>query len=216
MWFSIPFDMFLHMQKIDNLISRLAAMRTSDKAANMSMALRCTTLEILSAYCLDHDVGAIDYPDFRFVWVLKYLTWLQPMMTNPSNWIINKSPLRAVFEFRHDLRRDIDQILENPEVLQKAEHPTVYQHLLAVPQEKGAKHVLTNEQLVQEAITLLSAGSDTVGNTTVIGVLYVLSDEVILKRLKSELRTAWPDLGTPVSYTTLEKLPYLVSCFRSG
>jgi cytochrome P450 len=192
----------------------------------MFLALRCTTFEIVSAYCLDREVGAIDYPEFEhpfitgiqsaipFFWVLKYLPWLTPMMADPSDWVISKMPkLRAVFEFRFDIRRDIDNILDNPDVLQKAEHPTVYQHLLAVPEEKGANRELTREEMVQEAINLLSAGSDTVGNITYVGVFHVLNNKEILERLTSELRTVWPDPGAHVNYTVLEKLPYLVRCF---
>jgi cytochrome P450 len=191
------------------------------------MALRSATFEIVAAYCIDHDVGAIDYPDFRhpflvgtlgsirFLWVLKYLPWLQPMMQDPSDWIISKLPrLRAVFEFRYDIYKDIDKILESPEALQNAEHPTVYQHLLAVPEGKGRNRGrLTREELIAEAITLLTAGSGTVGNVAIVGVFHVLNNKPILERLVSELHTVWPDLDSGVKYTTLEKLPYLVRSF---
>jgi cytochrome P450 len=193
----------------------------------MFMAIRCTTLEIVASYCLDRTLGAIDYPGFQhpfitglqsalpFFWILKYLPWLTPMVTNPSDWLISKLPqLHSVFEFRHDVRKDIDEILDNPDILQKAEHPTVYQHLLAVHKEKKTRRELTREEMFQEALALLLAGSDTVGNTTSVGVFYILHDKSVLERLTSELRTAWPDPETQINYATLEKLPYLVRRFQ--
>jgi cytochrome P450 len=137
------------------------------------------------------------------------------MMADPSDWLISKMPkLAAIYEFRYDVRRDIDKVLENPEDFERAEHPTIYQHLPAVPEEKGAKWELTREELMQEAITLLtllSAGSDTVGNTATVGTFYVLEYKVVHGRPKTELHANWADLGVNVDYTTLEKLPYLVS-----
>jgi hypothetical protein len=189
----------------------------------MFMAIRCTSLEIVASYCLDRTLGAIDYPDFQhpfitglqsaipFFWILKYLPWLTPMLTNPSDWLISKMPqLSTVFDFRHSVRKDIDEILDNPNILKKAEHPTVYQHLLLVPKDKKIRRDLTREELFQEALALLLAGSDTVGNATSVGVFHVLNNKPVLERLTSELRTAWPDPDTHMDYLTLEKLPYLV------
>jgi hypothetical protein len=200
----------------------------------MFMAIRCTSLEIVASYCLDRSLGAIDSPDFQhpfivslrasipFFWVLKYLPWLTPIAMDPPGWLASKmTQLKSVFDFRHSLREEIDQILDRPEVLRKAEHPTVYQHLLAGVEEGGddndeklarkARRDMTREDMFQEALALLIAGSDTVGNTTSVGVFHVLHNKPVLERLKAELRAAWPDPETPFDYTRLEKLPYLVS-----
>jgi hypothetical protein len=195
----------------------------------MALALRCTSFEIIVAYSLNRDVAAIDYPNFQypfivsvrsfidFFWVLKYLPWLTPMVANPSDWLISMMPkLAAIYEFRNDICKDVDKVLKNPELLEKAEHPTVYKHLLAVPEEKSADRELTREELMEEAVTLISAGTDTVGNTATTGLFHVLNNKTVLERLKSELHTIWPDPGVHVSYTNLEKLPYLVSKFNRG
>jgi len=195
----------------------------------MFMAIRCTSLEIVADYCLNRTLGAIDYPDFQhpfitglqsaipFFWVLKYLPWLTPMVTNPSDWVINRLPsLRHVFEFRHDVQREIDEILDNPSVLEGAEHPTVYQHIMAVAKEKKIKRDLTRDEMFQEALAILLAGSDTVGNSTSVGVFHVLYNEDVLRKLKEELRTIWPDAEVPVSYTELEKLPYLTAVVKES
>jgi cytochrome P450 len=201
----------------------MSSLGSEGKVIDMSMAIRCTTLEIVTSYSLDRTLGAIDYPDFQHpfiiglhstmsvIWVLKYLPWLTPIVTNPSDWVASKLPhLRSIFEFRHDVRKDIDEILDNPDILQNAEHPTVYQHLLAAPEARKDKRDLTRDEMFHEAINLLCAGTDTVGNTTTVGCFHVLNNKSVLERLTSELRTAWPDPNTHVGYATLEKLPYLV------
>lgn len=61
------------------------------------------------------------------------------------------------------------------------------------------------------ASSLVAAGTDTVGNTCNMAVFYILSNKDIEKRLRQELKDAWPDVDTPMSLEKLEKLPYLVS-----
>jgi hypothetical protein len=103
-----------------------------------------------------------------FFWVLKYFTWLIPMMADPSYWDINKMPkLRAVFEFRYDIGSDIDKI---PRFCKKLSIRLFINTYSTILRRKRPYRELTREELIEEAITLLSAGSDTVGHTTVVGV----------------------------------------------
>jgi cytochrome P450 len=190
----------------------------------MFMAYRCTSLEIVASYSLDRSLGAIDSPDFQhpfitslrasipFFWILKYFPFLMPLVTNPSEFVISQmTALKSVFEFRHELQKEIDEILDNPEMLKKAEHQTVYEYLLARPEEKKERRDLTREDMFEEALALLIAGSDTVGNTASVGTYHVLANNGVLEKLRAELKSAWPDPDTPFTYSSLEKLPYLVS-----
>lgn len=103
-----------------------------------------------------------------------------------------------------------DQVAEamrNRDALATASHPTVYQALL----DESNKHAaLTAGQLRDEAYLLTFAGTDTASNTMTVGIVHVLANAQIYKRLKQELREAWPDLNACPRYEALEKLPYLV------
>jgi len=70
--------------------------------------------------------------------------------------------------------------------------------------------------MFQEALALLFAGSDTVGNTTSVGVFHVLYHQDVLNKLKAELVAIWPDPETRIDYTTLEKLPYLTAVIKES
>jgi len=171
----------------------------------MFITFRCTALDIVTSYCLNKTLGAIDFPDFQhpvitslqyalpFIWVLRYPPWLTSMATNPP-----------------------DGIMENPDILLKADHPTIYQHLLTVSKERKTRRDLTKVEMYQEALDLMTAGSDTVGNAATDGFFHVLCNQNILKKLKTELTTAWPDLEVNVGYATLGKFPYLTAVIKES
>lgn len=60
---------------------------------------------------------------------------------------------------------------------------------------------------------MVSAGSDTVGNTATVGTFHILNNEKILEALVRELEQAWPDVSINMNYERLEKLPYLVCLY---
>ncbi|EEB99583.1 hypothetical protein MPER_00713, partial [Moniliophthora perniciosa FA553] len=75
---------------------------------------------------------------------------------------------------------------------------------------------LTRKDLIDEALTLVGAGTDTVGTTSTVGIFYVLQAPAITKKLKDELRSAWPDVESPVGLVVLEKLPYLTAVIKES
>ena len=65
--------------------------------------------------------------------------------------------------------------------------------------------------LAAGAFTFVVAGTDTSSRTLVVALFSLLAERPdILERLKSELRSAIPNLGMTVKWAVLEKLPYLV------
>ncbi|KAF9077869.1 cytochrome P450 [Rhodocollybia butyracea] len=69
---------------------------------------------------------------------------------------------------------------------------------------------------MDEAFILVAAGSDTVGNTCYVGTFYALKYPSIRQKLKEELEEAWVDKDRPMSYTALEKLPYLTAFIKEA
>ncbi|KAJ3984518.1 cytochrome P450, partial [Lentinula detonsa] len=112
--------------------------------------------------------------------------------------------------FDHPMKTqyEIDGLLKNPDSLSGTNHETIYHHLLN-PKDQAP---LSQKTLVDEAFTLVSAGSEAVGGVCTVGTFYALKNRTIYtyRKLLEELCKAWPDKDILMSYVALEKFPYLV------
>ena len=191
----------------------------------MTLAFRCITFEIAATFCIDQSPGSLEAPGFEhpfvlsqreslpFLVMLKHLPWLTTIAVNPSHFALRLLPehLRTPYAFRHGVINQIDGILKNPEKVLASDHESVYKYLLSSQGENPmGKRDLTRMEMIDEAMTIILAGTDTVANAATRAVFYVLNKPSMLKRLTSELRDAWPDVEVALGYTELEKLPYLV------
>ena len=104
----------------------------------------------------------------------------------------------------------VDEILRNPGSLENASHKIIYHSLLDPLANKG-KPLPSRLSLMQEAATLLSAGSDSTSIAATTVSYHVLHNPEVQQRLVNELRTAWPILEEVPRYEVFEKLPYLAS-----
>jgi hypothetical protein len=187
----------------------------------MSLAYRSLTTDIITSYCFTEDPQTLDYADFSHplakiedvlqqIWVQRHFPWIISWINAaPERLILWLVPqYKAHIELTAGLQRQIDKILNEPDTLSSAEHDTVYRHLLEFKCEKP----ISRTTLLHEAILLVGAGGETVGNSSYAGTFYALKNTSIGQRLSEELHEAWPDKDRPLSYTALEKLPYLVHC----
>lgn len=203
---------------------RLASQGKLRKPVNLSMAFRCTTLEIITEYCLDQSLNALDAPDFQdpfimslksaipFYWVLKYFSILTPIVMDPPEWLFSlmTTKARGLFDFRRQIAVQLDSLLANPDLLRDADHKIIYHYLLAPSNNLKEIPPLSRDELFQEALALLLAGSDTVGNVCTVGFVHILENPPVLRNLMAELEEIWPDKNASIDYAILEKLPYLV------
>jgi cytochrome P450 len=210
-------------------VQRLLSEGVENTPVNLFMAIRCASYDIITAYCLNLSSSALTSPCFmhpflvsslrftRMFWVFKYFPIIRTIMNLPP-FIFNILPenIRNMFEFRHQVDAQINHILANPDfLLGDNQRETIYYHLLGYG-EMGQRHrALGREELLQEAETMLLAGSETIGNTMTIGVFHVLNNQDILRRLVSELDAVWPNNSSDIPFSTLEKLPYLVNLLNS-
>ena len=72
------------------------------------------------------------------------------------------------------------------------------------PQEKETDYV------VEEAKTLIAAGTVTTGHTLAVITFHLLNNPEMLEKLQSELRVVMPDNQSQVKWHQLEQLPYMV------
>jgi cytochrome P450 len=66
------------------------------------------------------------------------------------------------------------------------------------------------DQLTDDAFIIIAAATDTTGNAMAIATYNILSNPPIYRKLKDELKVAFPDRNARLDFLTLEKLPYLV------
>jgi cytochrome P450 len=71
-------------------------------------------------------------------------------------------------------------------------------------------------RLAEEAVLLVGAGTHTTSWVLTVVSFHLLSQPALLRRLKSELKTAIPNPGNKASLTELEKLPFLTAVLKEG
>ncbi|KAF9077837.1 cytochrome P450 [Rhodocollybia butyracea] len=186
-------------QKIDKLLAVLKNnYNSSSTTVSMAVAYRALTTDIITSYCFAESVNILDSPGLSHP-ILRGMK-----ETVKKIWFQRHFP----FFMKLGYERQIDSLIKNPEALSMAEHETVFHHLLE-PKDHPSR-----SSLVDEAFLLVGGGSDTVGNACNIGTFYALKYPSIHERLKEELEEVWVDKDRPMSYTTLEKLPYLTAFIK--
>lgn len=68
----------------------------------------------------------------------------------------------------------------------------------------------TPERLRNEAMTIMGAGTETTARVLTMGSFHLYNNRSTLQRLRDELKTVMPEPTSQVSWSQLEKLPYLV------
>lgn len=93
-------------------------------------------------------------------------------------------------------------------------HQTIYHALLDQSSlEAKGKRAPDMQELIDESILFLSAGTDTSSFTLTMAVYNILRNPEIMQKLQQELAELKEQCGgQPPSLKAIEKLPYLVSC----
>ncbi|KAF9066347.1 cytochrome P450 [Rhodocollybia butyracea] len=214
-------------EKVDKLLTLLVEHYNSPSSAvDMSVAYRSLTLDIITSYCFAESTNALDIPNFshpllrgleqsfRTLWYTRHFPWLMPLFHHgPQELMMWFLPtFRGYLDLKVAFERQVDSLIRDPGTLSSVDHETIYHHLL---EPKDCKPP-SRESLIHEAFSLISAGSDTVGNACHVGTFYALKYPEIHRRLVEELHQAWPNKDSPMSYVVLEKLPYLTAFIRES
>jgi len=184
-------------------------------------------MDIIATYCFarcDNSLNAEDFHDpllmtmqstISFFWLIKFLPFLIPLVAAlPERLVASfSSQFLALFRLRNLIANQIDRILNDQSFFDNTENWTIYHHLLGA---RVNNKNTSRQDLFEEALSLLQAGSDTVGNTCTIGTFYILNDPDVHSRLLDELQDVWPDKNATAEYTVLEKLPYLTAVIKES
>jgi cytochrome P450 len=218
-------------EKVDMLIESILHPRNKNKAINYSLAVRCATLDIITSYCFGKPVGALEREDFSHpivtslvammsnLWASKYWPFLMTVMRSVPESIVGylQPQTKGSITMYHLIRNDLLAILADPDFVDRQERETVYSHLLVPQPKKGFPEVPRVDSLLQEALGLIGAGGETVGNTTTNGTFHILSNPHMHKRLVEELQAAWPNVTEDrLKFDVLGKLPYLTAVIKES
>ncbi|KAF9077831.1 cytochrome P450 [Rhodocollybia butyracea] len=212
-------------QKIDKLLAILNDdYNSSSMAVSMAVAYRALTTDIITSYCFAESSNILEshglsHPTLRGIeqavkkaWFQRHFPFFVTFILNvPQTLILWLLPeFEGYLKMKARYERQVDCFLDNPGALSTAEHETVFYHLLEPKNQERP----SRSSLLDEAFILVAAGGDTVGNACNIGTFYALKYPSIHQKLKEELDEIWVDKDRPMSYTTLEKLPYLTAFIK--
>ncbi|KAJ3999225.1 cytochrome P450 [Lentinula boryana] len=213
-------------KKIDQLLNILKEHYNSPSSTlSMAMAFRALTLDIITSYCFAESTNALEDPYFRdplllaiqeaigSIMVQRHFPFLTSIANNTPPWLVRWTMpgIKIFLDNKARFERQVDKLIHDPSALLTVEHETVYHHLL---EPKDTQQRPSRRSLIDEANTLIGAGSDTVGNSCTIGTFYALKYPSIRKKITDELCEVWPDADRAVSYATLENLPYLTAFIK--
>jgi cytochrome P450 len=201
----------------------------SETSADLFLALRCLSLEIITSFCFAKSVNAIDAPHFThplingmhaatkgFGVLRSFPLFRKAVMAMPPRLAIILSPATAgTSRFQLALKKEVGEVIANPESLKNHPHPIIYHRLLDPAAQKGLP-VPNQQSLLDEAQILMFAGSDTVSNVLMIGFFHLLQRPSIQKRLRDELLASWPELHNAPTFETLETLPLLTAVVKES
>ena len=97
----------------------------------------------------------------------------------------------------------------------KPRRETIYHTICNPPDAKSNRKMPTEQHLVDEAIGLTAAATETVGNAMDTAVWAAVHNPQIYARLHNELKKAFPN-PDHMPFTELEKLPYLSAVIKEA
>jgi hypothetical protein len=192
----------------------------------MFLAYRAATLDIITEYLFGHCQNNLNYPDFGapllvdiqtsvpMLWLLKSFPFIIPVLPLIPRWVAPciHDQFRAFCSLQEFLVSSLDRSMKEVNACSGfgLDHPTIC-HRLFEPSFHSPQVPFSKPPWLDEVLSLIQAGSDTVGNTCTVGTFFVLNEKRILLRLTEELRLVWPDSDECIDVAVLQALPYLVS-----
>ncbi|KIK54818.1 hypothetical protein GYMLUDRAFT_249166 [Collybiopsis luxurians FD-317 M1] len=215
-------------EKVDRLVALLENFyRSPESSVMLSIAYRSLTTDVITEYCFANSANTLSDPNFahpialesqnlvKRIWIQTYFPFVVRLVASiPQEFILWLFPKFKTFaDVKARFEQQVDNFISNPEDMTTAEHETIYHHLL-LPKDPELRPSRTS--LIHEAFLLVGAGSDTVGHACTVGTYFALQAHSIRSRLVDELKEAWPNKDRPLSFTTLEKLPYLTAFIKEA
>lgn len=217
--------------KAKKLCRRVQESLDAGKPVDLRAGTRAISIDILTEYAFDDCWDHLDVEDFAawfseavrdtgvMWWTFQqFPALLKPMQSMPEGYARKMS--LAVNGWMDCVVRTREYVVRVNEQFNAGIRPkrrTIFHELLD-PSSTGEETSgpPSFERLYGEALSFCTAAADTTGNAMEMAAYHVVTNPNIYDKLKKELRGAFPDPGTDLGYTTLEKLPYLTGVVKEG
>ncbi|KAF2656739.1 cytochrome P450 [Lophiostoma macrostomum CBS 122681] len=230
---------------VDKLLSRLQEHRGTGRPVNLVDAFTALTADIIGSLAFGQEYGFLDKEQFHPEWhvfmmelsrsthLMKQFPWLYQLLeVVPRRMVSWVHPLtRRLFALQDDIVEAIDHAKQSQSAEttmkqkssdgpgqedHKMRRTTLLSALLSTSHLPDAEKL--TPRLLDEALTLLGAGTVTTAWTLSVTCFHVLSNAHVLERLRSELKSLPKSEASNLrpSYTDLAKLPYLNAVIDEG
>ncbi|KAJ6092288.1 cytochrome P450 [Penicillium canescens] len=214
---------------IEKLCEQLQGHAGSAYPVTMTMAFSCMTTDVVTEYAFAKSYNFLNSPTFepnfhRAIiagsdmgpWI-KQFPWLVTLMNTLPQWAVMQiNPEAAVYvQFQNDIRQQIAQAQAKIASGEKQSGATrtIFHELLTGDLPDEEKRL---ERLWQEGQIVVGAGTETTAWALSVMLYYILDNTEILAKLQQELTNAMPDPSQRISWSELEKLPYLSAVICEG
>ncbi|KAF8905919.1 cytochrome P450 [Mucidula mucida] len=201
---------------INPLFSRRAILKLEDEVQEKVWLLYAHSFGGLTAPGFDHLILR-SVPEATFIATASKCFPILLLMHCLPQWLLSMMDplLRSLVDLKSFLGSQVDALLANLDGLNNANHKTIY-HYLITPELIRNGDVPFKKALIDEALVLLIAGTDTASNAMTIGFFHLLSNPTTMEKLQAELQTAWPEKDMPFLYEMAEKLLYLTGVIKEA
>ncbi|KAA6414183.1 MAG: P450 monooxygenase [Lasallia pustulata] len=212
---------------VDKLCDRFRKNYETKQPIDLHHIFSALTTDVITEYCFaasDDCLGKEDLDaHMTVVWMklsevsftIQQFPWLLPIVNALPVWAVRliNPRLYEMVKLDRGWYRQIDNIRVEEKVSDKSTENTIFHKILRSdldPQER------TTVRLVEEARTLIGAGTITTANALKVASYHLLANPRALQLLTAELKTAIPDPAHPPSLPQLEQLPYLSAVINEG
>ncbi|KAF9258808.1 cytochrome P450 [Marasmius fiardii PR-910] len=209
----------LVQNKVNKLISVLLSHQKSGKPANLHFGYKATTFDIISSYVFAQEMGALDVPDFKHLFLVAMdeifhnafiLKYLPLRLDRLPEWICRRIALITIplLDERQFIANKIDEMANDHHPEDKK---AVFDTFL---RESSGR--LPRWKLIDEGVAFQIAATDTTANACMNGTFHLLTNPEILIKLRKELDEAWKDAEEDMKYEQMEQLPYLGAVIKES
>jgi cytochrome P450 len=207
-------------KNVEKLLNRFREARVSNSVINLSAAFAALTADTITEHTYGESIGHLDRPDFNIGWknsvrdtmgsrvlmkhfpLLLFLLRAMPtgILSRLNSGIAEISKIEALIKelSKRSIKRGKESLKRNKTILDALTDPSL-------PPEQR-----TSEFLTDEGHILLLAGTETTANALTTALVYLLENPDIMAKLRGEFERSFPDNAGLNSWSTLQKLPYLV------
>ncbi|KAF4468952.1 benzoate 4-monooxygenase cytochrome P450 [Fusarium albosuccineum] len=215
--------------KVEKLCRIVSADRAAKRPTNLHAAFRAISVDVITDYAFDESWNQLDADDLGqwfsdmirssadMFWTFQAFPSLRdPIQGLPESIAKKMSPSVGDFlAVQGRTRKQAEDVQARVDQGIQPKRTTIW-HQLLDPNASEGNALPDTSDLVDEAFAICTAAADTTGNAMTMAAFHVVTNPDIYDTLTRELRDAFPDRNERLTFSDLEKLPYLTGVIKEG